>query len=297
MAAAILGLPVRPAFGVIGVAPSGGRLPEGFRGEVAGLLAAGVDLVSGLHQPLASDPEFAAIAARSGAAIHDVRQPKRFEDLRLWTGDIFSIRAPIVAMLGTDCAMGKRTTARLATAACRKRGLNAQMIYTGQTGWMQGVRHGFILDATLKDFVAGELEGAILDCAREDNPDLILVEGQGSLRYPAMPCGAELMLSGNAKAVVLQVAPTRLYYKAGEGFRCDLPTIEAEIELIRQYGSRVIALALNDERMTADEALETRAELERQFGVPVVLPLASVEPLVDRLLEYVRQYADRAVVR
>ncbi len=282
---------IRPGFAIIGVATSGGRLPSAFRNEVANLLEAGLDLVSGLHQPLSKDPEFSSIAARSGAVIHEIRQPKPWDELRLWNGDIYSIRAPIVAVLGTDCAMGKRTTTRLATAACQAKGVNAQMIYTGQTGWMQGVRHGFILDATLKDFVAGELEGAILDCARAENPDLILLEGQGALRYPAMPCGAEMMLSANAKAVVLQVAPTRRYYKVGDGFRCELPNIAAEIELIRQYGSQVICLTLNDERMTAEQALNLQQDLEQAFGIPVVQPLLSVSRLADCLIGYAQGIA------
>ncbi len=288
VASALRKISPRPRYAIIGVATYGGRLPVTFRDEVASVLEAGIDLVSGLHQPLSKDPEFSAIATRTGAVIHEIRQPKSWENLRLWNGEIYSVPAPIVAVLGTDCAMGKRTTARLATLACRERGVNAQMIYTGQTGWMQGIRYGFILDATLKDFVAGELEGVIVECAREENPDLILIEGQGSLRYPGMPCGAEIMVSANAKAIVLQVAPTRLYYKAGVGFRCELPSIAAEIELIRQYGSKVICLALNDERMTEEQALIAQQDLERQFGVPVVQPLVSVSRLADCLIDYAK---------
>ena len=59
---------------------------------------------------------------------------------------------PRVAVLGTDCALGKRTTSQLLVDACRERGLRAEMIYTGQTGWMQGTRHGFVLDATPNDW-------------------------------------------------------------------------------------------------------------------------------------------------
>ena len=38
-----------------------------------------------------------------------------------------------------------RTTARVLTQGLRARGLSAEMIYTGQTGWLQGGRYGFIL--------------------------------------------------------------------------------------------------------------------------------------------------------
>src|SRR5204862_259012 len=82
---------------------------------------------------------------------------------------------------------GKRTTARMLTEGCRAAGMNADMIYTGQTGWLQGGRFGFILDATPNDFVSGELEHAIVTCAAETFPDVIFLEGQSSLRNPSGP--------------------------------------------------------------------------------------------------------------
>ncbi len=110
-------------------------------------------------------------------------------------------------MLGTDCALGKRTTTRMLVEACRRAGLRAEWIYTGQTGWLQGAPFGFILDATANDFVSGELEHAIVSCARERSPDVIFLEGQSALRNPSGPCGSELLLSAGARGVVLQHAP------------------------------------------------------------------------------------------
>ena len=89
----------------------------------------------------------------------------------------------------------------------RRRGKQAEMIYTGQTGWMQGSPYGFIFDSTVNDFIGGELEKAVLTCAREAKPDYILLEGQSALRNPSGPCGSEYLLSANAKGVILQHAP------------------------------------------------------------------------------------------
>ena len=104
-------------------------------------------LVSGLHELAGDDPAIAAAAARGGARIVDVRRPRPVRELRFWTGAIAEVRAPRLAVLGTDCALGKRTTARLLVEACRRAGIRAEMIYTGQTGWMQGgtlrLRAGF----------------------------------------------------------------------------------------------------------------------------------------------------------
>ena len=82
------------------------------------------------------------------------RDPRRPEDrearreLHFWSGDILEVEAPRIAVLGTDCALGKRTTARFLVEACRRAGLRTELIFTGQTGWMQGAPYGFILDSS-----------------------------------------------------------------------------------------------------------------------------------------------------
>jgi uncharacterized NAD-dependent epimerase/dehydratase family protein len=100
-----------------------------------------------------------------------------------------------------DCAVGKRTTGTLLLELCRKNGIKAEMIYTGQTGWMQGLKHGFIFDATVNDFISEEIERVIIECDRESSPDLILIEGQSSLRNPSGPCGSDILLSGDVKGL------------------------------------------------------------------------------------------------
>ena len=156
----------RPDYCVIGVATSGGAMPPELRRDVLDAAQAGISLVNGLHQFLADDRELVDMTQRQGARIIDIRRPRPAAELSYWTGEVLSLDTPRVAVLGTDCAIGKRTTASLLLGACRDAGLNAQMVFTGQTGWLQGYPYGFILDATPNDFVCGELEGAILACYR-----------------------------------------------------------------------------------------------------------------------------------
>ena len=47
-------LPYQPNVLLIGIAPSGGSLPEAWRQEVGQAVAAGLSLVNGLHTPMAS---------------------------------------------------------------------------------------------------------------------------------------------------------------------------------------------------------------------------------------------------
>src|SRR5690606_3599273 len=121
-----------------------------------------IDLVVGLQEYIRDIPNLADHASEKGLKINDVRKPKKAKDLHFWTGEIATVRSPKVAVLGTDCALGKRTTARILTDLMRNNGYTAEMIYTGQTGWMQGAEYGFIFDSTLNDFVSGELEHAVV---------------------------------------------------------------------------------------------------------------------------------------
>jgi uncharacterized NAD-dependent epimerase/dehydratase family protein len=53
-------------------------------------------------------PEIVALAQRHQVTITDVHETKASKDLHFWTGDIFKLKTPVVAVIGMDCAMGKR---------------------------------------------------------------------------------------------------------------------------------------------------------------------------------------------
>lgn len=273
--------------GIIGVALHGGRLPEDWHATVAEALAHGITIVNGLHQPLGDDPAFKEVAKNNGAAIIDIRKPHPFDQLHHWSGDIFNVKASTLAVLGMDCAIGKRTTCRWIMEMCVDNGIRTEMIYTGQTGWMQGYKYGFILDATPNDFVPGEIENAIVTCDRETSPELILVEGQSSLRNPFGPCGSEFLISGNVKGVILQHVPFRICFEDLEEMGCQLPPVEDEIKLIEMYGARTLAISLNGEGGTPEDLVNYQKDLSNRLGVPVVRPL---EEGVEALLDTIRQF-------
>lgn len=269
------------AYAIVAVATVGGVLPPGMLTDIRECLEQGLSVVNGLHEFLNDKPELVQLAHQHGGRLIDVRRPKPRHELHFWTGDIGQITAPIVAVLGTDCALGKRTTARLIREACGRRGLNAQLIYTGQTGWLQGGQYGFVFDSTLNDFVSGELEHALVSCWRDTGADLLLIEGQASLRNPSGPCGSEFLVSGCARQVVLVHAPTRTYYDHNPAWG-RIPPVESEISLIQAYGSAVIALALNTEGCSRDEAFAYQTEYADRLGIPVLLPLEEgVEPVLS----------------
>lgn len=272
-----------PTHCLVGVATPGGVLPPDLKESLLSAARRGMTLVNGLHRPLSGDPDIAAAVAEAGGEIVDFRKPRPISEMAFWSGEIYKVKALRVPVLGTDCAIGKRTTATLLMQACKERGLRAEMIYTGQTGWLQGHRHGFLFDATPNDFVPGELERAIVNCDREQGPDIIFIEGQASLRNPSGPCGSELIISAAASGVILQHVPGREHYIDLEEVDARIPPVDSEIDLIRRLGADVWALTLNTSCLAPDTIEAVRDALAEELGIPVLLPLRAedIASLVD----------------
>ncbi|MFM8597496.1 MAG: DUF1611 domain-containing protein [Mycobacterium sp.] len=281
----------RPA-AILGVAPHGGRLTPELHAELVRALHHGFDLVSGLHDYLCDDPVIAPLAKRLGATLTDVRKPPTHRPLRYWTGEVTELRATRVAVLGTDCMVGKRTTSRLLVTALRETGTSAEMIHTGQTGWMQGGSYGIVLDSMPCDFIAGEIEGAMLACAAGVDPDVMVLEGQSALSNPAgSGAGSRgLLVAGDAHAIVLQHSPARIYFDGLEdrGFR--IPDIADEISLLERFGRPVCAVTINTSGMDPATVDAECARLEERLGRPVVAPL---EQGIGRVVEVVRGLAGK----
>ena len=184
---------------VIGVAPDGGRLSPEDRTDVLEAIRLGLNVDSGLHDFLSDDPEIAQAAALAGTRIRDVRKPPPKNELHFFSGKIEEVDSLKVAVLGTDSAIGKRTTAWILNDALKEAGFSSEMIGTGQTAWMQGARFSIVLDSLISDFMAGEIEHVVWDAWRQTKADVLIVEGQGSLMNPAYPGGYEILAAGPAR--------------------------------------------------------------------------------------------------
>jgi uncharacterized NAD-dependent epimerase/dehydratase family protein len=259
----------RPTHFVIGLAPDGGRLPPAAREVVLRAVEAGLSVDSGLHDFLSEDREIAAEAARRGVEIRDVRKPPPRDELHFFSGKIERVGALRVAVLGTDSAVGKRTTAWLLVDALEAAGHRAELVGTGQTAWLQGARYGIVLDSLVNDFVSGEIEHAIWRSWDERRPEVIVLEGQGSLMNPAYPGGMELLAAGRPHAVVLQHAPARTHY---DGFPDHpLHPLDRQIQAIEILSGRpVVAITVNHEDMTRAEVDSACARITADTGLPAV---------------------------
>jgi len=273
-----------PDYFIFGMAPSSGMLSPHERSLILEAMSHGMNIVNGLHEFLNDDPVFAAACAANRVEILDVRKPRDKKDLRMFSGAIAGVSCPRIAVLGTDCALGKRTTATILTQALNDRGVKAVMVGTGQTGLIQGARHGIALDAVPSQFCAGELEATIVAAFEMEDPDVIIIEGQGALSHPAFSSSSFILRGSCPNGVVLQHAP-------GRSHRCDfermeMPTPASEINLIQTFSpTKVIGLTINHEDMSDDEVGAAITRYERELGIPATDALTrSPERLVEMVL-------------
>jgi uncharacterized NAD-dependent epimerase/dehydratase family protein len=263
-----LELDVEPSHLVVGLAPDGGRLEPDARSDIRRAIRLGLSVDSGLHDFLTEDNEMVALADAYGASLRDVRKPPPRSELHFFSGKIEKVTSLKVAMLGTDSAVGKRTTAWLLVDALVAAGFGTEMIGTGQTAWLQGARYGLVLDSLVNDFVAGEIEHAVYSAWSEQRPEIIVIEGQGSLMNPAYPGGFEILAAGRPDAVVLQHAPARTEYDGFPGHA--IHPIDRQITAIEMISDRpVVAITINHEGLAEGEIGPACTQIATATGLPV----------------------------
>ena len=256
----------KPTHLVVGLAPDGGRLPESARMDIRKAISLGLNVDCGLHDYLSEDKDIASLALSKNITIRDIRKTPHINEQHFFTGNIDKVKSLKIAILGTDSAVGKRTTAWMLVHGLRTAGYKAEMIGTGQTAWLQGAKYSIILDSLIADFMAGEIEHAVYSAWKNEKPDVIVIEGQGSLMNPAYPGGYEILAAGRPDLVVLQHAPARLEYDGFPGFLLQPVTHQIQaIEIVS--GKKVVAITINHENIPAEEIPLEARKLKEITGI------------------------------
>lgn len=255
---------------VVGVAPSGGALKADWEGTLVDALAAGLDVVSGLHTPLESVPRLANAAYRNGARLVDVRRPP--EELTVATGRPRTGRRLLT--VGTDCCVGKKTTALALHRALRQAGVKATFRATGQTGMLIAGR-GIPVDAVPADFLSGAAERLT---PANDPEHWDVVEGQGSLFHPAYAAVTLGLVHGaQPEALVLCHEAGRERLDEWPAYRIPpLDTcVEAYLDAARltRPDARFLGVALNTRHLDEGERRTALEAAEDRTGLPCVDPL------------------------
>jgi peptide/nickel transport system substrate-binding protein len=251
---------------LIGTAPKGGALPPDWRTAVLDAIGAKLEIVSGLHDMLGDDPEFARETLRSGTTIWDVRKPP---EVPLFSGDVYGVAAPILLLVGNDCAVGKMTVALELVRAANDAGTKARFVPTGQTGIMIA-GWGVSIDRVIADFAAGATEQLVLHAASE-GAELIVVEGQGAINHPAYaPVTLALMYGAAPDALVLVCEPRKTtiesFHTPALGYRELVRIHEALLATVKP--ARVAGIALNTRGLSDGEAREEIARATDETKLP-----------------------------
>ena len=272
-----LAQPNRPDALLIGIAPTGGRLPESWRSTILAAIRAGLDVLSGLHMFLGDDPEFAAAAAARGTTIVDYRRPP--ERMETAVGRRHQPGKRVILTVATDCAIGKMSVALELRRSALAAGDRATFVPTGQTGMMID-GWGVAVDRVIADFAQGTVEWLVEQ--GEALGDWVLVEGQGSLDHPAYSSVTLALIHGATPQAMIMVHKPGL---AEHDFD-HLPEASFPIAALPDYielheriaglvaPSKVVAVALNTSLYADDD--EARAIIEAtasETGLPADDPV------------------------
>jgi uncharacterized NAD-dependent epimerase/dehydratase family protein len=272
-----LALPEPPTALLIGIAPTGGRLPDPWRATIVAAIQTGLDVHSGLHTFIGDDPEFAEEARKAGVEIVDYRRPP--DRMETSVGRRHGPGKHVVLTVGTDCAIGKMSVALELRKAALAAGLSASFVPTGQTGMMiEG--WGVAVDRLVADFLQGTCEWLVEE--GEARGDWVIVEGQGSLDHPAYSSVTLGLIHGTTPQAMVMVHKPRMTAHDFDHLperSFPIASLRPFIELHEQVAglvapSRVVAVALNTSLIASED--EARSEIERtaaETGLPTDDPV------------------------
>ncbi len=271
---------------VIGIAPPGGMLPDAWWQEVRQAVMAGLNLVNGLHIPMAEHPDLKPFL-HGCQWVWDIRREP--PDLRVGTGAARHLACKRVLTVGTDMSVGKMTVSIEMHRACLQRGLRSKFLATGQTGIMiEG--DGVALDAVRVDFASGAIEKFTLQLGQD--ADVVHIEGQGALFNPASTATLPLLRGAQPTHLIL-------VHRAGQTHiwrypDVPIPPLPVAIRLYEElasaggsfYPSRVAAIALNTAHLSDSEARATIDQTAQETGLPCTDPVRfGADSLVDAIFQ------------
>ncbi len=283
------GLKLGPTHLLIGIAPSGGRLPDPWRETLCDAIRQKLHILSGLHTILSEDTELFSLAKQHGVILTDYRKiPAEAEVVS--KGSWRTRKSKTVLTVGSDCNIGKMTTMLEVQKEFLARGLRADFVGTGQTGMLIRGR-GIAVDSIISDYIAGCIEREI-DRSEAEGFEYIFVEGQGALTHMGYSGVTLGLLHGTMPdAMILCHQPTRLKDDYGLPLP-DLKRLVALHETVVNFfrPTKVVGIGLNSVGLSDEESSKAAEAIEREMGLPAVDSLRfGGKKLTDALLQYFRQ--------
>lgn len=255
---------------VLGMAPSGGRMPLMMNKEIDDAIGFGMSIVNGLHERIR--PKYSTL--QGDQWIWDIRcEP---QDLKVGSGQAMGLKNRRVLMVGTDMAVGKMTAGLELWHAALKLGIDAEFLATGQIGILIS-GSGVPLDAIRVDYACGAIEEMVVNAG---NSQLSIIEGQGSILHPG---------SASTLPLIRGSCPTHLIlcHRAGmsrldtTSSQINVPPLDKVIRLYEDLASAcgsyinpdTTGIAVNTSHLSKDHAQDVISDISQQTGLLVVDPV------------------------
>jgi uncharacterized NAD-dependent epimerase/dehydratase family protein len=252
---------------LLGIATSGGKIPNTWLPLVEEALGRGLSIINGLHDTLAH--RFAQHIQDPTQWIWDVRVPQFIPEIA--SGLAAQLTNKRLLMIGTDMACGKMTAGLEIYRWALDKQINTAFVATGQIG-ITLMGSGIPLDALKVDHACGAVEQMVINHL---DRSLIVIEGQGSLLHPGSTATLPLMRGSCPTHMILCHRADKTTLRHPESIK--IPRLrdfialnEAVASVLGTYGNpKVMGVALNTVKLSEKEALEYIAQLESELEIPV----------------------------
>lgn len=286
-------LSYQPTILMIGIAPSGGALPQEWWSDLDQALKAGLSIANGLHTHL-----IPAVENRYQQPIQSILKPgqwiwdirKEPAGLGIGSAAARTLNCRRVLAVGTDMSIGKMSTCFKLNEAALNRGIKSKFLATGQAGLMLG-RDGIPLDAIRIDFAAGAVEQLVMKYGQDY--EILFVEGQGSFLHPGSTATLPLIRGTQPTHLIL-------VHKAGQTHihkhpHVLIPPLTQVISMYERVAEgagafspvKVVGIGLNTYGLTEEEAKDAIAHIHTETGLPCTDPVRfNADLLLDAVINH-----------
>ena len=269
---------------VLGIAPSGGKIPESWNPVIEEALDNGLSIVNGLHDVL-NERWSQHIKNPLKQWIWDVRIPLFTPEIA--TGKASQLQNKRVLFIGTDMAVGKMTAGLELYSWLLEHKKKVGFVATGQIG-ITITGKGIPLDAFKVDHACGAVEQVVLDQA---DKDIILIEGQGSLLHPGSTATLPLMRGSCPTHLILCLRAEIKTLRSPEHIK--IPDLNDFIALNESLASvfgtfpmsRVIGIAANTSMLSEKDAKAYLSKTSKHTGLVTTDPIRyGIAPIGEQIL-------------
>jgi uncharacterized NAD-dependent epimerase/dehydratase family protein len=259
---------IKPETFVLGIINNYTQIDENIEKCIGASIKNGLNIDSGLFDPLPISSRQKEAMTKSGIALNEVRHSMPLYHDVLAEEKLEKVESVIIGVVGTDKEIAIRDTSFSIRSYFREEGYKCKIIGTTMTSWMLGNENCMFLNSSVKEFIPSIIQNNIVSLWENDKPHFIIIESDGSLLNPFYPGGHELLRCGNLDIIILQHNPNRnFYYGTQESTVHSLQRQMKAVEIIS--GKSVSAIVINAENIKPVQLENIFQRTKLESDIPV----------------------------